>query len=459
MQLIEKFKQYPLRQGDGFIREVLTVAWPMVLQQLLTCSVTLLDNLMVGQLGDMEISGVAVASKFLMVAQYAVFGIAAASGVYIAQYHGAKKKEEVHQSYRFSFVVSLLIAVLFAVPAILAPGSIGRFFTADTGIQDPIKSYLPTAAAAMVVQVFSLTSQNAMRCMGETRLPLFLSSVAVVGNTVFNYIFIFGHLGVPAMGVYGAALGTLCARALEMLVTAWVSFRHEAQLVQALFRFWDIPKKLAIGISKRALPLCVNEIGFGSGMAMVFKFYGTRGGEVLAAMNIMGTVSELFFVLFSGMAIATTVVVGQALGANELEKARSNAYRLYQLSMIIGVFFTFLMFLSSFIFPQFYNVSEEVRGMAIYFIRVYSFFYLIYTSNAAAYFVLRAGGDSKNTLKMDAGWFWFVNIPIVAAAAYFTDWNVTVLFFIGQMTDFFKSFIAMPMLVKETWLRNLTAEN
>lgn len=458
MKIFKVLHQYPLRQGDDFIPRVFKLAIPMVLQQLVTTFVNLLDNLMVGQLGDAAISGVASANKFFMIGMYAVFGLSAASGIYISQFEGAGQEERVKQSYLFSILSSGLVAVLFILPGIFMPRSIGAFFTPEKNILEPVAQYMPLAALAIIPQIYSINTQGAMRCLGETRVPLFLSFTTVVSNTVFNYIFIFGHLGMPAMGVKGAALGTLLARSLELILTYLAVKRGSYAFKVPLLHIFRVPKPLSLAILKRALPLCLNEMGYGAGMAMLFKFYGTRGLGVLAAMNIMGTVTELFFVLFSGMAVATTVIVSRPLGANQLEEARSNAYRIYKLSFLLAIFFALLMFGSSFIFPSFYNVTEDVRGMATFFIRIYSLFYLVYTVNAQGYFILRAGGDTKHTLMMDAGYFWLVNLPTVGLAAYLTDWSVLVLFLLGQMTDFFKVFVSTTLLMRESWLKNLTGE-
>lgn len=179
---------------------------------------------------------------------------------------------------------------------------------------------------------------------------------------------------------------------------------------------------------------------------------------MLAAMNIMGTTSDLFFVLTSGMAVATTVMVSHLLGADELEKGRANAYRMYKLNFFCSLLFALLLFASSFIFPSFYNVRQEVRDMAAFFIRIYALFYIVYSSNAQAYFILRAGGDMRHTLMMDSAYFWLVNIPVVGMIANFTDWSIFTIFLAGQLTDVLKWFVSTHILTRETWVRNLTSE-
>lgn len=458
-KLLQNLSRYPLRQEDDFARRAFSIAVPLIIQQMIVCSVNLLDNLMVGQLGELAISGVAAANKFFIILDFAFFGLTGAAGIYMSQFHGAKEYRHLRESYLFGLLSSILVTLFFVIPGLLFPGIIGGFFTSDPGIQAPVRAYMPLAALALIPHWYSFNAQNAMRVLGETKKPLIISIVAVVSNGIFNSLFIFGLLGLPALGVTGAALGTLCARTVEFFLTVWFvksgDFDFKRQAGDPLIM---LSPRVSSVVFKRAIPLTLNEMGFGTGMAILFKFYGTRGLSVLAAMNITGTVSEIFFVLFSGMAVATTVIVGQELGAGKLEVARSSAYRLYKLSFLTALLFSGLMLVSSFIFPYLYNVSDEVRSMAIFFIRIYAAFYLVYAVNSQAYFTLRAGGDTKHVLMMDAGIFWFVNLPVVGLAAYCTDWSVFGLFIAGQMTDLVKFLVSSHLLSKETWVQNLTTD-
>lgn len=458
MELVRRLRKYPLAQGDDFIRRVLTLAIPMIFQQMLTSAVNLLDNLMVGQLGDVTLSAVAAGNKFNMIGFFAIFGVTAASGVYISQFHGAGEKGRIQESFRFSLLASTLIASLFVVLGIAFPREIAHFFAPEPALGDVLETYLPLAVLSFLPQIYSLNAQTAMRTLGRTTPPLFLSMLAVVGNACFNHIFIFGHLGLPAMGAKGAALGTLLARLLEFVATYAVVRRFHFDFYSPLSRIFQIPSVLAKAISLKALPLVINEIGFASSMALLFKFYATRGTEVMAAMTIMTTTSELFFVLFSGLSVATTVVVGHALGANKLEEARANAYRLFQLALLLSISFASLMFLSSYIVPNFYDVSPQVKAMAGFFLRIYSVFYVFYTINGMGYQIMRSGGDMRTTMIMDSGFAWCVNLPVVGLAAYLTDWPIQVIFLLGQFTDILKGFVTAHLLPKETWVRNLSAE-
>jgi Na+-driven multidrug efflux pump len=156
------------------------------------------------------------------------------------------------------------------------------------------------------------------------------------------------------------------------------------------------------------------------------------------------------------MTVATTVVISQALGANKIEEARRDAYRLLHFSQFLAVIMGILLFSLSFVIPKFYDVTETSRVTAETFLRIMGFMFWIYMSNAQCFFTLRAGGDTKSTLMMDSVFMWVVNLPVVAAVTYFTNWNVFSIYIVGQSTDLLKFALAYSLLKQEKWAKNLT---
>jgi Na+-driven multidrug efflux pump len=191
-------------------------------------------------------------------------------------------------------------------------------------------------------------------------------------------------------------------------------------------------------------------------MALLFMFYATRGKEVMAGMSISGTVADLFFTLFGGMTVATTVVISQALGANKIDEARRDAYRLLHFSQGLAVVMGILLFSLSFVIPRFYDVTETSRMTAETFLRIMGLMFWVYMSNGQCFFILRAGGDTKSTLLMDAVFMWVVNLPAVGLVTYLTNWNVYAIYLVGQSTDLLKFVFAYRLLRQEKWAKNLT---
>lgn len=444
--------------GPAFVRSLLAIAVPMMLQQLITSFVNLLDNLMVGQLGTYAISGVATVNRFFLIGSFAIIGVSTASSIFIAQFYGSRNQEAMQQSYRYAIIASLLSFLPFLVAAFAIPRTIIRFFNNDPELVDAAMDYIYVAALTFIPQAISMATTSAMRAVGETKLPLKVSVIAVITNGVANYILIFGHFGVPALGILGAALGTLIARLVELALLLIALYRTHFPFNTKVREIFSIPKRLVSSITKKSLPLMLNEIGYAAGLALLYKFYGTRGAEVQTAISISGTTADLFFVLFGGMAAATAVFVSQPLGRNEIEEAETNAFRILRFSVFMAILFGVIMFILSWVTPNFYVVDESIKNMAAFFIRVQASFLWVYMINTESYFILRAGGDMKRTLILDSGFMMLINIPTVGLIAYLTSWPAIWIYLAGQFTDILKIFFSTSLVRRRSWLKNLAGE-
>lgn len=442
--------------NKAFYAAVFAVAIPLMLQSLITSSVNLVDNLMVGQLGDSVIGAVASVNRFYMIANFGTNGIVAAAAIFLAQYFGAGNTGKMKEAFRFSLLSALMIIAPFFLLGVFKPELILAFFTNDVALIDIGVEYLSIVAFSFIPAAISIALYNSMRSVGETKLPLYTSVFAVVTNAVLNYILIFGKFGAPQLGVSGAAIATLIARTLEMIVMIVLTKINQFDYRTKLRDLFKIERNLAKAIMLKGLPLALNEVLWAGGMATLLKIYGTRGVVVLSGYSIATTASDLFFSLFSGMAIATTVLISQKLGANELDEARDNGYKLIGTSFMMAMVMGLLMFMSAFIVPNLFSVSLETKIFARNILIIMSCFFWIYMTTAQMYFILRAGGDTKSTLIMDAIYMWMVNIPLLAVLAYATPVSIYVIYIIGQCTDIVKLILAYSLTKKERWVKNLT---
>ncbi len=452
----EKFKHKFI--GDkAFMKAALVVAVPLMLQQLITGSVNLIDNLMVGQLGDYAIGGVAAVNRYYMIATFGTNGLVAAASIFIAQYYGANDPQHMKQSFRFAIDSAMIVMIVFSFLGAFFPSVIVGFFTNDPNVIEFGVNYLRVAALSFLPYGISLAISNSIRSVGETKIPFYISAIAVVVNTILNYCFIFGKFGFPNMGVVGAALATYIARIVELILYLVALKLGDYQFKTRVFDLLKMSRHLIERILVKAAPLALNEVLWSFGMAMLYKFYATRGPEVLSGYSIASTVGDLFFILFGGMAAATTVLVAQKLGAGELDKAKDNAYKLLGFSVILSFFFGVMMFLTSFIVPYLYSkVSMEAKYTAVTFLQIQACLFWIYMIVTQCYFILRAGGDMKHTLILDSVFMWTINIPLVAIITYYTNLPIFVLYLIGQSTDVVKMFLAFHLIKKEKWVNNLT---
>ena len=442
-----------------FEKEALAVAVPMMLQQVITSCVNLVDNVMVGQLGDVALSGVAAANRYYMIANFGMMGLMATASIFLAQFFGANDEKHMEQSFRYMLTSIFVLLLPIMVLGYCFPDAILSFFTDDAATVAAGALYLKNVVISFVPLGISLAISNAYRALGKTKIPFAISVVAIFTNATFNYIFMFGAFGLPAMGIVGAAYGTIVARVFEMVLYMVSMVLNHMPFSTKIHQLLAIDGALIKRITVKALPLVLNEVMWASGNATLFKLYATRGSHVLSGYSIASTTSDIFFTLFGGMAVATTVMISHRLGAGKIDEARDNGYYLIGFSIKLALVFAMFMFGSSFIVPNFYSVSLETKELASTFLRIMSLLFWIYMANCQCYFILRAGGETKKTLLMDSVYMWTANIPLVAAIAYFTSANIFILYIVGQCTDIVKLVISYGLVRKETWLNNLAEEN
>ncbi len=444
--------------GDkDFYSNVLRLAIPMMFQGLLVSLSGLIDNLMVAGLGDSFLSGVAAANRFYMIFNFAIMGVALASGIFIGQYLGAKKPEKMKESFRISIILGYILMIPFFIAVLFFPENILGFFTKDAMVIQSGVDYYKAIVWTMIPLTTSITIATAIRSTGDTKTPIIASSIGIGVNLFFNYLLIYGNLGFPALGVYGSAIATLISRIVEVSILLYiVSIKHFdfATKIKEIFHF---DYKLFKLISKNAINIAGNEILWASSMAFLMKFYSTRGPAAMSAYSIAGSVSDIFFVLFGGMSAATTVLVGHKLGANKFDEAKQNGYRLIFLSLGMAIVFGVTMFLVSNLVPIIYtDVSAEAQDIAKSLIRIIGALFWTYMYNLQILFMLRAGGDSFSAFVMDSGFMWLINIPVVGLFTYYTDFPIVYLYFIGQMTDVVKLSVSTWVFKKELWVKNVT---
>lgn len=446
--------------GDiNFFKSTLIIGVPLMVQQLINTAVNLVDNLMIGQLGDYTLAGVSAVNRYFMIALFGTMGVVAAASVFMAQFYGSNNHKKMQETFRYMIISSSIIMLIFIGISLLVPNEIIRFFVSDDRVILEGVRYMSIVTFSFIPTMLTMAIAGSMRAVGDTKAPLMASIASMATNLTLNYILIYGHFGFPKLGVVGAAIGTLIARSVELLIIGYALNKGTYTFRFHLSTLFRIPKKLIKSITLKALPLTINEVLYASGMALLLRFYGTRGADVISGYAITATVSDLFFTMNAGMSIATTILVSQPLGANKIDQARKNGYQLLGFGFVLSVIFGGLLFLSSFIIPHLYQVSENALWIAQNFLRIMSVLFWIYILNTTVYFILRAGGDSRSTLLIDSGYMWCVNLVVVGIATYYTNINIIGLYLIGQGTDVIKMIITMKFMHKEKWLVNLAEDD
>ena len=452
--LIKYFKE--LFNDKKLMKQCITLAIPIMIQNLVVSAVSLVDNLMVGQLGDVAISAVASANRYYTIIFFVINSVVAACLIFMAQYNGAGNIKKMKEAYRFSLVASYIPILITFIIVVCFPTQLIGFLINDPEIIKQGAIYIRYAAFSYLPLGITFAISGAMRSVGDTKTPMIISIISILVNAFLDYGLILGKFGLPRLEVAGAAIATIIARIIEAVLLIRSVKKGEYIFDTRIKDIFVFDSSLVKEITIKAIPLVINEMLFQLGMAMQLKALSSRGIVANTGYSIAATVSDLFFTLFGGMATATTVLVGTPLGANKLKEGKDNGYKLIVFSVVLAVFFGIAMFISQFFVPVIYpNISKDALNMSQYFLRVMACLFWIYMFDCQCYFTLRAGGDTKATLFMDSGFMWCANLPTLFILAFFTNIPTIYVYACGQCTDILKAFFAFYMVKKEKWVKNL----
>lgn len=454
--------------GDkAFYKMVMLIAIPIMVQNGITNFVNLLDNIMVGQVGTTQMSGVAIVNQLIFVYNLCIFGGLSGAGIFTAQYYGQKDEEGVRNTFRFKIWLAVLITAV-AILIFLAGGSrliqlylndgdaASLAATLQYGLEY-LKVMLVGLPAFMVVQVYSST----LRECGETVVPMKAGIAAVLVNLVFNYLLIYGKFGFPTLGVVGAAVATAMSRYVEMIfVVGWTHMHKEKNTyMKGLYKTLLIPADLTKKIILKGSPLMLNEAFWSIGMAALAQCYSVRGLDVVAGQNIANTIGNLFNVVFIALGNAVAIVVGQLLGAGKMEEAKDTDNKMIAFSVLCCVGIAVLMFLFAPVFPEFYNTGENAKHIATGFIMLQAVFMPQNAFLHAAYFTLRSGGKTVITFFFDSVFICVISVPLAFCLSRFTTLPVLVIFTFVQMADWIKCIVGFILVKKGVWLQNIISES
>lgn len=453
--------------GDrDFYAQVVAVVVPIIIQNTVSNVVSLLDNVMVGRVGTLQMSAVAIVNQLLFVFNLCIFGGLAGAGIFATQYAGAHDDKGVRDCFRVKWMIALsmlacALVVLIAFPKRL----IGMYLAQETAQADAAATlgfgmdYLTVMLWGLLPFGVSQVYASILREVGETRLPMFASVAAILVNLVFNYFLIFGKCGFPELGVTGAAIATVLSRYVETaIIVVYTHMKsHHFGFIRGAYRSLRVPKPLMISILRRGTPLLVNEFLWSSGMAVLLQCYSVRGLDVVAACNIATTVSNLFKVVFLSMGNAVAIMVGQALGANDIERAKNCTWRLMTLSVGSNLIMATLLALFAPAIPNIYNTEPHVRQIATQLIYVVAVMMPAYSFSHCCYFTLRSGGKTIITFLFDSVFTWCVNVPAAWLLAYKTGLGIVPLYFGVQALEMVKVVVGFVLVKKGVWIHNIVA--
>ena len=460
---LQRFKEKYI--GDrAFYKLVLTIALPVMIQNGITSFVNMLDNLMVGGIGTEQMSGVAICNHLIFVFNLCVFGGLSGAGIYGAQFSGKRDLEGVRNVFRFKLWLVGLLSILGVLALRIFDEPLLSLFLHQGSEQGDLaltlqcaKAYLAVALIGLPVSALSQAYASTLRETASTTLPMGAGIAAVLVNLVGNWILIYGHFGAPRLGVVGAAWATVLSRFVELaIILLFTHLNTRAHPFAAgLYRTVRVPRALTGTIIKKGMPLLVNEALWSLGQTTLVQIYSTRGLAVVAGINISSTISMLFNIVFMSLGASIGIVVGNLLGAGDMEKAKDTNTKLTAFSILCCFAIGGLLAATAGVYPRLYNTTEEVRHIASRLILITSVIMPVHAYTNACYFTLRSGGLTRLTMVYDCCFVWCVCIPLAFGLCRFTALPIVPVYAAVTATEGLKALFGYHFVHQEKWVRNI----
>ena len=447
--------------SKGFYKMVLAICIPIVIQNGFTNLASLLDNIMIGQLGTLSMSGVSITNQLLQVFNVTIFGAMSGPGIFMAQFYGKKNKEGVENCFRIKLIIGIIIALL----AIFLFYTFGQQLISlylNDNPTDSLKTlnygmdYLKIMLIGLIPFVITQVYSSSLRETGNTVLPMIASVVAVIVNFCINYILIFGHFGFPQLGVTGAAIGTVVSRVVEMSINIVGGYRN-VYLKEAMV-LKKVPLSLTKEMLKRGLPLLYNEILWSISIALISQSYSTRGIIAVAAINITTTVTNFFMIVCYAMGNSISIVVGQQLGAGEIEKAKDYDLKMLFMNFVMCLAIGIVLFNVSSLIPQIYNTSLEVKALASQLLKIAACMLPIISIYYSSYFTMRAGGKTFLTFLFDSGYTFVFTFMSALLLTRLTSLPILTIYLLVQCVDIPKATLGLVLVRKGIWVHNIVSD-
>jgi len=445
-------------KNKEFLRNMLAIAIPIALQNLIISSLNMVDTLMISELGKSSIAAVGLANQLFFFYSLILFGINSGASVFISQYWGKKDKDNIKRVLGLAIISTVLTGLIFTIVALFLPEFVMRFFTDDNIVIELGCDYLRIVSLSYIITGVSFSYSIASRSVGYAKMPMIVSFISFLTNTVFNYLLIFGNFGFPKLGVKGAAYGTLIARIVEIALFLFFVYKDIEPLRANIRELTNWPDGFVKRYFKTASPVIINETLWSLGQVMYSAAYARIGKEATAAVQVATTIQNVFFVLVRGLANACTVMVGNKIGEGNEGESYEYAVQFLVLSTFIGFTLGTILFLTpDFTLKFFRNLEADVYHLSRNLLMIMGLFYFIRTFNSTLIVgVLRGGGDTAFSMFLEIGTVWLVGVPLAFLGALLFKLPVYFVFALVSLEEVVKALIGLPRVKSKRWIRNVT---
>lgn len=445
------------RNNREFYRGMLGIAIPVTVSNLVSSSLNLVDNVMIGQLDAMHVSATGLANQITFVLMLLLFGINSGTCIFVAQFWGKREERKMKYVMGISYLLSGLMSLIFFIISFVFPEAMMRFFTHDLKVVALGVVYLKIIAPSFLLMGLSAPLSFATRSINKAKIGMYASSTSLVLNTVLNYILIFGKFGAPALGIAGAALATTLSRIVETAMIFGYSRRYAQVLLISPRDLFRVPGEMFCTVLKKSAPVIVNEGAWSLGMSAMALIYARISTAASSAVFIAETVRMVFTVISFGVGNASAVMIGNLLGDGKREAAIAYNKKFLQINTLLGILMGAAVYLlAPMIVNSFYDLEKDVSEIAISTIRVigimlpFKFFNLVMIIGT-----FRAGGDTVFAMAIEAFSVWGVGVPAVYITGMILGIPVPFVVLAANLDELFKFFVGFPRVISNKWAKTL----
>lgn len=439
-----------------FYKTLVRLAVPIILQNLVASALNMVDTIMVGQLGSTEIASVGLANQVFFILNLFLFGVNSGAAIFTAQFWGKGDIQNIKRVLGLNIVLGVSAALIVTMAAACFPQQVLAVFSKDSDVVILGGQYLRIVAISYTATAVTFSYAFTLRSTQQVRLPMMVSFLALGLNTILNYVLIFGKLGFPAMGVRGAAIATVAARVVEMLMLLGTVYIRDYEIAAKIREMIDVSGEFIRQFIATITPVILNELLWAIGVSLYSVVYGRMGTGIIASINIVSTVERLAMVAFFAMGHACAVMVGNQIGAGEENKAFYYAKRFITVGPTMGIFMSIFLMAGSRLILLPFRVPADVSGWAAHILLIASVLMPLRIFNMIMIVgILRSGGDTRFSLIMDAFGTWLIAVPMAILGGLVLRLSIELVYIMIATEEIFKFVLGIRRFVTRKWINNL----
>lgn len=444
-----------MKRERAFLKNVCNLAIPVALQSMFQSSFSIVDQIMIGQLGTVSVAGVGLAGKFASIYSVTVAAIGTVAGIMLSQYIGQKNKKEVHRSFRLNLFFSLILAALFTFASIVFSKQIMGFYSTDQSTIEAAAIYLVIYAGTFLPAAGTTILSTVFRCIEKAKYPLYASITAAVMNTGLNYILIFGKLGFQPMGIVGAAIATLVSQLANFVVIFALYLKYKKQLDEGLEE-QEIVKFNWGQYASILLPILICEFVWSLGENVYAVIYGHLGTDACAAMTLTNPIQGLMIGALCGLSQAAGVIIGKKLGEKEYDDAYQSGKKLVAYGFIGSLILSCVILLTKSLYVQIYQVEDVVKVLTQKILIAYAAIAPFKVGNMIlGGGIIRSGGKTNYVMAIDMIGTWVFGVPLGLLSAFVFELPIYWVYFILSLEECVRFAISVVVFKKKGWMQSL----